>query len=54
MAETQSPVSPSAVGTWLCHYTTADAAFEYILPTGQLRMSPYDTFPAKSPRRGSW
>ena len=41
MVETQSPVSPSAVGTWLCHYTTADAAFEYILPTGQLRMSPY-------------
>jgi hypothetical protein len=40
MAETQSPVSPSAVGTWLCHYTTTDAAFEYILPTGQLRMSP--------------
>jgi hypothetical protein len=25
----------------LCHYTTADAAFEHIIPSGQLRMSPY-------------
>jgi hypothetical protein len=25
----------------LCHYTTADAAFEHIIPSGELRMSPY-------------
>jgi hypothetical protein len=25
----------------LCHYTTADAAFGHIIPSGQLRMSPY-------------
>lgn len=41
MVEPEHPVSPGSVGKWLCHYTTADAAFEYILPMGQLRMSPY-------------
>jgi hypothetical protein len=25
----------------LCHYTTADAAFGHIVPSGELRMSPY-------------
>jgi hypothetical protein len=25
----------------LCHYTTAETAFQYILPSGKLRMSPY-------------
>jgi hypothetical protein len=25
----------------LCHYTTAEAAFQHILPSGKLRMSPY-------------
>lgn len=28
-------------GRWLAHYTTAAIAFEHIIPTGQLRMSPY-------------
>lgn len=28
-------------GPWLGHYTTAAAAFVHIIPTGQLRMSPY-------------
>jgi Protein of unknown function (DUF2971) len=28
-------------GRWLGHYTTAATAFEHIIPTGQLRMSPY-------------
>jgi hypothetical protein len=28
-------------GEWLCHYTTAEAAFGAILPTRRLRMSPY-------------
>jgi len=28
------------VGT-LCHYTTAEAAFEHIVPSGELRLSPY-------------
>jgi Protein of unknown function (DUF2971) len=28
-------------GEWLAHYTTASTAFEYILPSGELRMSPY-------------
>jgi hypothetical protein len=26
---------------YLCHYTRAETAFEYILPTGQLMMNPY-------------
>jgi Protein of unknown function (DUF2971) len=25
----------------LCHYTTADSAFRHIIPSGELRMSPY-------------
>jgi nicotinate dehydrogenase subunit A len=29
------------LGNWLAHYTTASTAFEHILPSGQLRMSPY-------------
>ena len=41
MSQTEHLGSPSAVGTWLCHYTTADTAFEYILPERRLRMSPY-------------
>lgn len=41
VVQPEHPASPKAVGKWLCHYTTADAAFEYILPTGRLRMSPY-------------
>lgn len=28
-------------GGWLGHYTTAATAFEHILPSGQLRLSPY-------------
>lgn len=31
----------SEPGPWLGHYTTAAIAFEHIVPTGQLRMSPY-------------
>jgi hypothetical protein len=31
----------TAFGHWLAHYTTASTAFEHILPSGQLRMSPY-------------
>jgi hypothetical protein len=30
----------SLAGT-LCHYTTAEVAFQHIIPSGQLRMSPY-------------
>jgi hypothetical protein len=30
-------------GDWLAHYSTADVVFAHILPTGQLRMSPYRT-----------
>jgi Protein of unknown function (DUF2971) len=26
---------------WLCHFTTAEAAFQHIVPTRRLRMSPY-------------
>jgi hypothetical protein len=29
------------VGELLCHYTTADAALNHILPERRLRMSPY-------------
>jgi hypothetical protein len=40
------------LGPWLSHYTTADAAFGKILPSGELRMSPYarirDPFENKS------
>jgi hypothetical protein len=28
-------------GDWVAHYTTTDVAWEHILPSGQLRMSPY-------------
>jgi hypothetical protein len=28
-------------GDWVAHYSTAEAVFEYILPSGELRMSPY-------------
>jgi hypothetical protein len=28
-------------GPWIGHYTSAATAFEHILPTGRLRMSPY-------------
>jgi hypothetical protein len=41
MADESLAITPESVGRWLCHYTTADAAFEHILPTGELRMSPY-------------
>jgi Protein of unknown function (DUF2971) len=30
------------LGPWLSHYTTAEAALGHILPTGKLRMSPYE------------
>lgn len=48
-------------GPWIGHYTTAAAAFEHIIPTGELRMSPYHLmrdpaenkgfFPSASPPR---
>src|SRR6478752_6060555 len=28
-------------GPWVGHYTTASIAFEHIIPTGRLQMSPY-------------
>jgi hypothetical protein len=28
-------------GAWLAHYTSAATAFEHIIPTGKLRLSPY-------------
>jgi Protein of unknown function (DUF2971) len=31
----------TGLGNWLAHYTTAAVAFEHILPSGELRMSPY-------------
>jgi hypothetical protein len=31
----------SEPGSWIGHYTSAATAFEYIVPTGKLRMSPY-------------
>lgn len=31
----------SEPGNWLAHYTSAQVCFEHILPSGQLRMSPY-------------
>jgi hypothetical protein len=39
MAENES--HPPVPGNWFAHYTTASAAFEHILPSGLLRMSPY-------------
>jgi hypothetical protein len=35
------PLDLTTPGPWVAHYTTADAAFDHILPTGRLRMSPY-------------
>lgn len=58
---TVSPTPPkiSEPGGWLGHYTTAATAFEYIVPEGMLRMSPYrlmrdpaeqrDLFPGAAP-----
>jgi hypothetical protein len=39
-----SPEPPADIaqpGRWLAHYTSAATAFEYILPTRRLRLSPY-------------
>ncbi len=34
-------IGPDAVGKFLCHYTTAEAAFAHIIPTRELRFSPF-------------
>jgi hypothetical protein len=44
MNESSGSVSPHKLGGpegLLAHYTTASAAFEHILPSGRLRLSPY-------------
>lgn len=38
---TQNVSRTLGLGGWLCHFTTAQAAFEHIVPSGRLRMSPY-------------